>query len=799
MCPKYKVVARLAIVLILNLLCSVSTIEAEPIIADHVAVTQFDNIPTDTIVAIGSNFNIYYVHTSHGSQIVTGIDMVEIEDPTYDPPPFYRPGDDLGHNGDTSWVPSTRVYLNNHAECNMAMFSWCGGCSDNTVEGINIYLNKMDELEADYPSVQFIYMTGHLDGTGTGGNLYACNNQIRDYCTTNDKVLFDFADIESWDPDGNYYPDETDACNWCNDWCATHTCPSCGSCAHSHCFNCYLKGKAWWWMMARVSGWSPSQDPIPHIVTTLPTVNELNVSKNSDITVTFDHDMDAATIGSPSFVVAGQFTGLHNGSYSFAGPPANRATFVPAVPFAVGEIVTVVITTGIESNENIPLDSSYTWSFTVEVEAGTGLFSPGANHSVVEYPLAMIAADLDGDNYVDLAVVGSGNVSVLMNGGDGSFYDEVVYPVGQWPFGICAADFDLDGHIDLATVNETTELQVYVSILMNNSDGTFASFMNYVAGTTGGQPVSIAAADLNGDGYPDLATANNGDNTVSVLSGVGDGSFSIFTEYAVGPGPGVIRAADIDNDADIDLMVGNIYTNSFSVLLNNRYGTFAPHTTYACYDHPRSIVVADFDGDSYLDIATASEDGEYMGFLSVVPNLGDGTFGSFASKYLGYSMGLSICAADLDNEGTLDLAVTLDYDGLDILLNNGYGSFGTYTDYTVGSHPAALIAADLDGDGDIDLATANQYDANVTVLYNQNPACCENRGNVDHNNGTGEPIDIADLTYLVSYLFRSGPPPPCEEEGNIDGIIDTGGPIDIADLTYLVAYLFTGGATPPAC
>jgi hypothetical protein len=75
------------------------------------------------------------------------------------------------------------------------------------------------------------------------------------FCSGNEKVLFDFADIESWDPDGNYYPWETDACNWCSDWCAVHACPSCPDCAHSHCLNCYRKGMAWWWMAARMLGW----------------------------------------------------------------------------------------------------------------------------------------------------------------------------------------------------------------------------------------------------------------------------------------------------------------------------------------------------------------------------------------------------------------------------------------------------------------------------------------------------------------------------------------------------------------
>jgi hypothetical protein len=76
---------------------------------------------------------------------------------------------------------------------------------------------------------------------------------------------------------------------------------------------------------------------------------------------------------------------------------------------------------------------------------------------------------------------------------------------------------------------------------------------------------------------------------------------------------------------------------------------------------------------------------------------------------------------------------------------------------------------------------------------------CLNRGNVDGIIGVGGPVDIADLTYLVAYLFSGGMQPPCPEEGNIDGLTGAGGPIDVTDLTYLVAYLFSGGPPPPPC
>ncbi len=228
------------------------------LIADHNAANAFSGVPIGTIEQAATAFNMYYGHTSHGSQIMTGLDMVEAEDGSYNQPSCYEISDDLGHLGDLTWVSPTRTYLDNHTECNLVVWSWCGGVSDNTVEGINTYLDAMNTLETDYPNVIFIYMTGHLDGTGVTGNLYQRNNQIRQYCGDNDKILFDFADIESYDPDGGYYPDADDSCPWCYDWCAANPCESCASCAHSHCFNCYRKGQAFWWLLARLTDWGTS-------------------------------------------------------------------------------------------------------------------------------------------------------------------------------------------------------------------------------------------------------------------------------------------------------------------------------------------------------------------------------------------------------------------------------------------------------------------------------------------------------------------------------------------------------------
>ena len=248
---------------------------AGAIIIDHTC-TDLSEIPDEWVEEARNDFEIFYGHTSHGSQIVTGVTMWANSNSTlYASPGFHEISDDLGHNGDISWVPPTENFLDNpsHSQYNVVMWSWCGGVSDNTETGINTYLNAMSQLETDYPAVTFIYMTGHLDGSGETGNLNIRNNQIRNYCNANNKVLFDFADIESYDPDGDtnfmelYANDNCnyDGGNWADEWCTANPdeCLSCSYCAHSRCLNCQQKGQAFWHMMARLAGWDGGQPEQP--------------------------------------------------------------------------------------------------------------------------------------------------------------------------------------------------------------------------------------------------------------------------------------------------------------------------------------------------------------------------------------------------------------------------------------------------------------------------------------------------------------------------------------------------------
>ncbi len=237
-------------------------------VIDHLDATV-DGL-ADAELTAARALRVAYWHTSHGSQLVTGNDGMDA---------FYG-GDgrfviggedglaldelspDVGAFGSFSaFHDAVAAYLADHADTDVVMASWCGQVSGADEATIASYLETMEALEAEYGSVDFVYMTGHADGSGLSGNLHLRNRQIRDYCVANGKWLYDFYDIECYDPDGAYYGDLNvdDACgydggNWAAEWQDAN--PGrwwdCSS-AHSEPLNANQKAKAAWRLWALIA------------------------------------------------------------------------------------------------------------------------------------------------------------------------------------------------------------------------------------------------------------------------------------------------------------------------------------------------------------------------------------------------------------------------------------------------------------------------------------------------------------------------------------------------------------------
>ena len=208
------------------------------------------------------------------------------------------------------------------------------------------------------------------------------------------------------------------------------------------------------------------------------------------------------------------------------------------------------------------------------------------------------------------------------------------------------------------------------------------------ASETGSEPRSVVGGDFDLDGKQDLAVANHGSGTVSVLLGDGDGTFAWRVHYEVGFQPVSVAVADSNLDTELDLAVANHGLYTVSVLLGRGDGTFGARVDYGTSWGPSDVGVGDFNLDGTPDLAVAYQASGVLG-VNVLLGNGDGTFaGAMDSQRTQRPHSVAGGGFNLDGKPDLALANTA---SVSVLLGNGDGTFADSTDSTA-RHPPATRA-----------------------------------------------------------------------------------------------------------
>jgi len=291
--------------------------------------------------------------------------------------------------------------------------------------------------------------------------------------------------------------------------------------------------------------------------------------------------------------------------------------FNPAGPIPVGDGPLSVAAADLNADRRVDLAVANAESDTISIVLGNGAggFTATTPVAVSDAPWYIAVGDLNRDRKQDLAVSHTGfsptgvpsmRVSILLGNGLGGFMHAPGSPliVGRIPYGIAIADLNRDRMLDLAIANQFSG---NVSIMLGNGDGTFASAPGSPV-TVGSGPSWVAAADLNRDRKRDLAVANQGSDTVSILLGDGTGGFTPVASVSAGDGPTPVVATDLNRDGKLDLVVGNLHSDTVSILLGDGAGGFeaAAGSTLAVGDRPFSLAVDRLNRDRKPDFAVAN-------------------------------------------------------------------------------------------------------------------------------------------------------------------------------------------------
>jgi hypothetical protein len=432
-----------------------------------------------------------------------------------------------------------------------------------------------------------------------------------------------------------------------------------------------------------------------------------------------DGKKDVLTITKNSSGIYSVSVALGNGDGTFKAPVLTAVPGNAYDAFVVGDLNNDGIDDVVILHQTV---SSTLANLDVLLGTSTGAFTIGGNYVITSGMLAGgILFDSNADGELDLLAVDSGNPGTLwtlLGNNDGTF--GVATPTllpGQAGGNLVFGDFNGDGLLDIADNDFTSgQLTVYLA-------ATATSFANGVASTTSNavyDACSNAIGDLNGDGHPEIVSANCSDNNLTIYVNDGTGKFApgVYYNAAVANsasnvpylGPQALAIADVNGDGHGDIVATNYFAGDVTVLLGNGDGTVnVPTFGYTTGGFPSPpAVIGDFNGDGLLDILVP--DGVYS--FSYMKGYGDGTFRAALDFYAPVTdnleaFGLDLATGDFNGDGFPDVVVGNCCDatvGITVFLSNSDGTLQPGVNYGTGGNWNYVTVADFNKDGKLDIA-----------------------------------------------------------------------------------------------
>ncbi len=456
---------------------------------------------------------------------------------------------------------------------------------------------------------------------------------------------------------------------------------------------------------------------------------------------------DAVTIQGSNFDGSVATTAVYFGGVQALVTGAGTSTVIARVPYGAshGSITLLNTNTKLMAQSALKFNATYsppkssfsTIDLTPRVDISSGSLS---------YPYDVSMADIDGDGKLDMIVVlrGSSRISIFRNISNtgslaaASFADKADFFVGTVPYAVAVADLDGDGKQDIAVANASSN---NVSILRNISSTGSISLEAAVNFSVGNGPQSIAIGDIDGDGKPEIVTANHSARNIAILRNVAtsgtinSSSFLARVNTTLGSNsrPTSVTLADIDIDGKLDIVVANSIESRVAVFRNlASVGTIdgtslASKVDLATGQSPAFVAAADIDGDGKLDIITANGGGNSISVHRNVSSSGSIAASSF-STHVEIAAGTSpkaLALVDMDGDGKVDVAlVNKTANTVSIFRNQANSgsistsSFATSFEIACGAEPFAIAVGDLDNDGRQDIAVANSDEHNISIYKN---------------------------------------------------------------------------------